>query len=88
MTVLTAKLAVQSDAEWSAEASMHPRMHTFVADTWCAVLCHMFQIWHNCCTAGIQHPDAGDGLFLQGSAPVGALVALYPGLVYEPMHYR
>ena len=48
----------------------------------------MFQIWHACCTAGISHPDAGDGLFLQGSAPVGALVALYPGLVYEPMHYR
>lgn len=38
--------------------------------------------------AGISHPDAGDGLFLQGSAPVGAVVALYPGLVYEPMHYR
>ena len=41
-----------------------------------------------CCTVGIAHPDAGDGLFLQGAAPVGAVVALYPGLVYEPMHYR
>ncbi|KAL3148070.1 hypothetical protein ABBQ38_014355 [Trebouxia sp. C0009 RCD-2024] len=38
--------------------------------------------------SGIAHPDAGDGLFLQGGAPVGAVVALYPGLVYEPMHYR
>jgi len=41
-----------------------------------------------CCLAGISHPDAGDGLWLQGTAPVGAVVGLYPGLVYEPMHYR
>ncbi|KAL3140809.1 hypothetical protein ABBQ32_005352 [Trebouxia sp. C0010 RCD-2024] len=38
--------------------------------------------------SGIAHPAAGDGLFLQGATPVGAVVALYPGLVYEPMHYR
>ena len=48
----------------------------------------MIQVWRGCCIAGIAHPDAGDGLFLQGRAPVGAVVALYPGLVYEPMHYR
>lgn len=46
------------------------------------------KLWSGCCTVGIAHPDAGDGLFLQGGAPVGAVVALYPGLVYEPMHYR
>ena len=40
------------------------------------------------CLAGIAHPDAGDGLWLRGTAPVGAVVGLYPGLVYEPMHYR
>lgn len=39
-------------------------------------------------TSGIAHPDAGDGLWLRGAAPVGAVVGLYPGLVYEPMHYR
>ncbi|DBA87502.1 TPA: hypothetical protein ACH3X1_004532 [Trebouxia sp. C0004] len=39
-------------------------------------------------TSGISHPDAGDGLWLRGTAPVGAVVGLYPGLVYEPMHYR
>ncbi|KAL0052035.1 hypothetical protein WJX82_006842 [Trebouxia sp. C0006] len=39
-------------------------------------------------TSGIAHQDAGDGLWLRGTAPVGAVVGLYPGLVYEPMHYR
>lgn len=38
--------------------------------------------------SGIPHQDAGDGLWLRGSAPVGAVVALYPGLVYTSMHYR
>ena len=36
----------------------------------------------------IGHQGAGDGLWLQGHAPVGALVALYPGIVYTPLHYR
>ncbi|KAL0028686.1 hypothetical protein WJX79_010548 [Trebouxia sp. C0005] len=39
-------------------------------------------------TSGISHPDAGNGLWLRGTAPVGAAIGLYPGLVYEPMHYR
>lgn len=38
--------------------------------------------------SGISHADAGQGLWLEGRAPVGAVVALYPGLVYSPMHYR
>ena len=38
--------------------------------------------------SGIAHADAGQGLWLDGRAPVGAVVALYPGLVYTPMHYR
>lgn len=38
--------------------------------------------------SGIAHADAGQGLWLEGRAPVGAVVALYPGLVYSPMHYR
>ena len=38
--------------------------------------------------SGIAHAEAGQGLWLEGRAPVGAVVALYPGLVYSPIHYR
>ncbi|OQR89689.1 hypothetical protein THRCLA_09631 [Thraustotheca clavata] len=33
-------------------------------------------------------PDAGRGLFLQGSALAGTVVALYPGTVFLSEHYR
>ncbi|KAE8910377.1 hypothetical protein PF005_g9171 [Phytophthora fragariae] len=33
-------------------------------------------------------PDAGEGVKLRGSAPIGSLVALYPGIVYLPEHYK
>ncbi|POM62776.1 Uncharacterized protein PHPALM_28029 [Phytophthora palmivora] len=33
-------------------------------------------------------PDAGEGVKLCGSAPIGSLVALYPGIVYLPEHYK
>lgn len=36
----------------------------------------------------IPHKDAGQGLFLSGEADVGAVVALYPGVLYSPAHYR
>ncbi|OWZ24835.1 hypothetical protein PHMEG_00016 [Phytophthora megakarya] len=32
--------------------------------------------------------DAGEGVKLLGSAPIGSLVALYPGIVYLPEHYK
>ncbi|KAK9857192.1 hypothetical protein WJX84_008062 [Apatococcus fuscideae] len=38
--------------------------------------------------SSIGHRDAGDGLWLQGHASVGSLIALYPGIVYTPLHYR
>ncbi|CAH0489318.1 unnamed protein product [Peronospora farinosa] len=33
-------------------------------------------------------PDAGEGVKLYGSALIGSLVALYPGIVYLPEHYK
>ncbi|XP_057962974.1 uncharacterized protein LOC131154304 [Malania oleifera] len=36
----------------------------------------------------IPHRDAGQGLFLNGEAGVGAVVALYPGVIYSPAYYR
>lgn len=36
----------------------------------------------------INHKEAGQGLFLDGEADVGAVVALYPGVVYYPAYYR
>ncbi|KAL2339397.1 hypothetical protein Fmac_007337 [Flemingia macrophylla] len=36
----------------------------------------------------ISHKDAGQGLFLDGTVDVGAVVAFYPGVVYSPAYYR
>ena len=36
----------------------------------------------------IPHKDAGQGLFLDGEADVGAVVALYPGVIYFPAYYQ
>ncbi|GAB2275291.1 hypothetical protein Dimus_010051 [Dionaea muscipula] len=36
----------------------------------------------------IPHKDAGLGLFLEGEADVGAVIAVYPGLIYSPAYYR
>ncbi|KAL3001341.1 hypothetical protein AAZX31_09G261100 [Glycine max] len=36
----------------------------------------------------IPHKDAGQGLFLDGTVDVGAVVAFYPGIVYSPAYYR
>ncbi|RYR32201.1 hypothetical protein Ahy_A10g046798 isoform C [Arachis hypogaea] len=36
----------------------------------------------------IPHKDAGQGLFLDGAADVGAVIAFYPGVVYSPAFYR
>ncbi|XP_004505812.1 uncharacterized protein [Cicer arietinum] len=36
----------------------------------------------------ISHKDAGQGLFLDGAADVGSVVAFYPGVVYSPAYYR
>ena len=33
-------------------------------------------------------PGAGTGLFLRGRAPVGTVVAFYPGLSYPPSHWH
>ncbi|CAH0477368.1 unnamed protein product [Peronospora belbahrii] len=33
-------------------------------------------------------PDAGEGVKLYGSTLIGSLVALYPGIVYLPEHYK
>lgn len=38
--------------------------------------------------SGIPHKDAGQGLFLSGEARVGAVVAIYPGVIYSPAYYR
>ncbi|KAL6529186.1 hypothetical protein OROGR_014809 [Orobanche gracilis] len=39
-------------------------------------------------TSQIQHEDAGQGLFLNGEADVGAVIAIYPGVTYSPAYYR
>ncbi|XP_060199355.1 uncharacterized protein LOC132627795 [Lycium barbarum] len=36
----------------------------------------------------IPHEDAGKGLFLQGEANIGSVIAFYPGVVYSPAYYR
>ncbi|XP_021910597.1 uncharacterized protein LOC110824322 isoform X2 [Carica papaya] len=36
----------------------------------------------------IPHKEAGQGLFLDGEADVGAVVAFYPGVIYSPACYR
>lgn len=36
----------------------------------------------------IPHKDAGKGLFLNGEADVGTVVAFYPGVVYSPAYYQ
>ncbi|XP_054808906.1 uncharacterized protein LOC129311004 isoform X2 [Prosopis cineraria] len=38
--------------------------------------------------SNISHKDAGQGLFLDGEADVGAVIAFYPGVVYYPAYYR
>ena len=38
--------------------------------------------------SGIEHPKAGNGLWLSGRAEPGTVVALYPGIVYPPLHYK
>ncbi|KAJ4710444.1 SET domain-containing protein 9 [Melia azedarach] len=36
----------------------------------------------------IPHKEAGQGLFLCGEANVGAVIAIYPGVMYSPAYYR
>lgn len=36
----------------------------------------------------VPHKDAGQGLFIDGKANVGAVIAFYPGVVYSPAYYR
>ncbi|KAE8698491.1 cytochrome P450 86B1-like [Hibiscus syriacus] len=36
----------------------------------------------------IPHSEAGQGLFLNGEANVGAVIAIYPGVIYSPAYYR
>ncbi|KAK6241548.1 hypothetical protein SCA6_006937 [Theobroma cacao] len=36
----------------------------------------------------IPHNEAGQGLFLNGEANVGAVIAMYPGVIYSPASYR
>lgn len=36
----------------------------------------------------IQHEDAGQGLFLDGEADLGAIIAIYPGITYSPAYYQ
>lgn len=36
----------------------------------------------------IPHKDAGLGLFLNGEADVGSVIAFYPGVVYSPAYYQ
>ena len=38
--------------------------------------------------SGVEHPQAGNGLWLAGQAEPGTVVALYPGIVYPPLHYK
>ncbi|GAB4813076.1 hypothetical protein N2152v2_000122 [Parachlorella kessleri] len=38
--------------------------------------------------SSIQHDESGDGLWLEGRACTGQLVALYPGSCYTPLQYR
>ncbi|KAI4373143.1 hypothetical protein MLD38_011302 [Melastoma candidum] len=36
----------------------------------------------------IPHKEAGQGLFIDGKAEVGSVVAIYPGVIYSPAYYR
>ncbi|KDP37559.1 hypothetical protein JCGZ_05998 [Jatropha curcas] len=36
----------------------------------------------------IPHKEAGQGLFVEGEADVGTVIALYPGVIYSPAYYR
>lgn len=36
----------------------------------------------------ISHKEAGQGLFVNGEADVGAIIAFYPGVIYSPAYYR
>ncbi|KAJ9181058.1 hypothetical protein P3X46_009229 [Hevea brasiliensis] len=36
----------------------------------------------------IPHKEAGQGLFVDGEADVGTVIALYPGVIYTPAYYR
>ncbi|XP_028112217.1 uncharacterized protein LOC114310444 [Camellia sinensis] len=36
----------------------------------------------------IPHKDAGQGLFIDGQANVGTVIAFYPGIIYSPAYYR
>eukprot|EP00899_Mesostigma_viride_P026894 jgi/Mesvir1/738/Mv17342-RA.1 len=36
----------------------------------------------------VEHPEAGQGLFLEGRVPQGTLVALYPGVVYSRHEHK
>ena len=36
----------------------------------------------------VGHAEAGEGLWLKGRAKTGAVVGLYPGIVYTRSHYR
>lgn len=36
----------------------------------------------------IPHKEAGQGLFVNGEANVGAVIAFYPGIIYSPAYYR
>lgn len=36
----------------------------------------------------IQHKDAGQGLYLDGEADVGSVIAIYPGVTYSPAYYQ
>lgn len=36
----------------------------------------------------IPHKEAGNGLFIDGEARVGSVIAFYPGVIYSPAYYR
>nr|XP_017227253.1 PREDICTED: uncharacterized protein LOC108203054 isoform X1 [Daucus carota subsp. sativus] len=36
----------------------------------------------------IPHKEAGQGLFIDGEADVGSIIAFYPGVIYSPAYYR
>ncbi|KAL8153814.1 hypothetical protein V2J09_011574 [Rumex salicifolius] len=36
----------------------------------------------------IPDKNAGQGLFLEGEADVGSVIAIYPGVIYSPAYYR
>ncbi|KAL4517192.1 hypothetical protein Ndes2437B_g06799 [Nannochloris sp. 'desiccata'] len=38
--------------------------------------------------SSVPHTAAGQGLFLQGTATVGQIVAMYPGVSYSPLYHR